>query len=192
MKARNNPFSSRNVEALTFRHAYIRFHEIMHRLKNMSYRASIIGPKGSGKTTLIEQIGKELAGEGFHIKHLCLTIEKSKLSRSFLRNFYADLSPNDAILLDGAEQMPWLQWIFFNLKTKKAGALIITSHIPGLLPELLHTSTSPDLLHGLVFELLGKDAMISRSYLENLFFSHNGNIRLVLRDLYDTWSERAV
>ncbi len=93
-----------------------------------------------------------------------------------------------AFLIDGVEQLSWLDWKRFCLYAKNAGAMIITSHVKKKMPTLLNTKTSPELLHDLVLNLVGEKNMVSKQALTRLFETHHGNIRLALRELYDVWA----
>jgi hypothetical protein len=99
------------------------------------------------------------------------------------RNRDADAS---WILLDGAEQLGWLDWRRFLWRTAGCG-VVITSHRPGLLPTLIHCSTSPELLLGIVETLLGEPLTCKRRVTE-LFGKHHGNLRDALREMYDIWA----
>ncbi|HEY9421332.1 MAG TPA: hypothetical protein VIW92_07960, partial [Thermoanaerobaculia bacterium] len=84
------------------------------------------------------------------------------------------------------EQLSRLSWLEARMRTRSAGGLVITSHRPGLLPTLYECCTTPELLAGIVRDLLGpKGREIA---VEELFARHGGNVRQVLRDLYDQYA----
>lgn len=89
------------------------------------------------------------------------------------------------ILLDGAEQLSRWQWFRLRRQTRQAAGLVITDHAPGRLPTLLECRTSPELLSEIVSELLGDEARGCFPRAEKLLRDHRGNIRDVLRALYD-------
>ncbi len=194
MNARNNPFSSRHVESLAYQYPGISVYDIMARLKGLNYRAAIVGPEGSGKTTLMETIGAGLQKEGFQTLYVRFDEENKKLRKDLFKYNPDKLTTDHAFLVDGAEQLSWLAWKFLCLYTKKAGAVIITSHAQAqrirMIPTLLNTTTSPELLYSLVLKLVGEKHMISGREISRLFESHHGNIRLALRELYDIWSDK--
>jgi len=201
MNSRNNPFASRHVESLAFQYPDISLEEIMTRLKELNYRAAIIGPEGSGKTTLIETIGEKLRQDGFKTVYVRFDEENKKIKRDFFNRNPKNRITGHAFLVDGAEQLSWLDWKRFCLQTKNAKAVIITSHaetrmmrrmmrpMMRMMPALLNTTTSPELLYDLVLKLVGKKDMVSRQEISRLFESHHGNIRLAMRELYDIWSD---
>ncbi len=194
MNARSNPFSSRHVESLAYQYNNLPWKDIMARLKLLNYRGAIIGPEGSGKTTLLETIGAGLRQDGFKIVYVKFNEENKKLKRELFKNNPEKLITGHAFLVDGAEQLSWLAWKRFCLYTKKSGAVIITAHAEAqrmrMMPTLVNTTTSPELLYDLVLKLIGKNDMVTRQEINRLFKSHHGNIRLALRELYDIWADK--
>src|SRR6185436_6072846 len=99
----------------------------------------------------------------FEVRELRLDTETPAFAPGFLDGFFASLGPRDLILFDGAEQMGWFAWSRFERRSRAAGGLVITSHRPGMLPTLLETSTTSDLLDDLVEEILGRRSPELRS-----------------------------
>jgi len=190
MNSRTNPFASRHVESLAYHCIDLPWEEIIRRLKELNYRAVIIGPEGSGKTTLLETIGDRLCQDGFKTVYIRFDEENKRLKRDIFGHIPKKLITAHAFLVDGIEQLSWLDWKQFCLYTKNTGAVIITSHTIAKMPTLLNTSTSPELLYDLVLKLVGEKHMISRQEISRLFDSHHGNIRLALRELYDIWADK--
>jgi hypothetical protein len=185
MRARDNPFSTDRVLRVRYRPQGWDWDALMRRLADLDYRAAIVGPEGRGKTTLLEDLGARLPEPGLGVKWLRLTREEPAFDRRWLRSFFAEVSPRDVLLVDGAEQMGRVAWWSFLRKAKRARGLIITSHRTGLLPTLVQCETSPELLESIVRELLGgPDGLPVRE----LFERHHGNIRDALRGLYDRFA----
>jgi hypothetical protein len=155
MKPRENPFRTERVLTLRYRFTEDDWTRFLARLRASDYRGAIVGPEGSGKTTLLEDLGRRLAR----------------------------LPPEErgekVVLVDGFEQLSWLER---RRLLQRAPRLVVTSHGPCSLPTLLETRTSPELLRSLVHEL---QPGISAQSLDRAFFRHNGNLRLVFRELYD-------
>ncbi len=190
MNARNNPFTSRHVESLAFQCPDMSLAAIMSRLKKLNYRAAIVGPEGSGKTTLLETIGDRMRQDGFKRVYIRFDEENKRLKKDFFDPIPKKLIKGHAFLVDGTEQLSWMAWKRFCLYTKNAKAVIITSHVKKKMPTLLNTTTSPELLYDLVLKLVGEEEMVSKQEISRLFDSHQGNIRLALRTLYDIWTEK--
>jgi hypothetical protein len=124
------------------------------------------------------------------------------------------------IFFDGAETMRYLTWERFKQRTKSAGGLLITAHregmLPtlvkcstnigltkpaggllitahreGMLPTLVKCSTNIGLLNEIVNEILGDNSHALHETTQVLFDNHDGNLRDVLRELYDIYAARS-
>ena len=186
MRARENPFAVQRVLEIRYRLSGISWDELLERLASLRFRAALVGPHGHGKTTLLEDLGARLAGRGFRIRSVTLHEGDRRLAASQRRDLFSDLTPSDLLLLDGAEQLGRLSWLEVRMRTRGAGGLLITSHRPGLLPALYECRTDPELLAGIVRDLLGPEA--EGVPVEELFGRHGGNVREALRDLYDRYA----
>ena len=181
MRARDNPFASERVLRVRYKSQAWTWEQLLARLEAMRYRAAIVGPHGSGKTTLLEGLEPLLAARGFATRYCRLTTENRSPTPAEWRRMTSDSGPHDAILLDGCEQLSWIGWWRFRRATRRAGGLIVTTHLAGRLPTLLRTTTSPALLAQIVRELAGDVA----TDLDHLYARHRGNLREALRELYD-------
>lgn len=180
--ARDNPFRSARVEALTFRFDPSQWRVLTDRLVAMDHRGALVGPKGTGKTTLLTELERRLEAEGWRIVRWRLREERKRPTDEELIAAQS-AGPGDLITVDGAEQLPWLHWRRLRRLSRRCGGLIITTHRPGRLPTLHGHQTSPELLADLVSELLERPVSVER--IEGLFRVHRGNIRDCLRALYD-------
>jgi len=185
MRARDNPFRTERVLRVRYRLASGTWDGLLDRLDALGRRAAIVGPQGSGKTTLLEDLAPRLRSRGFNLRELRLDTETPRFAPGFLDRFFPSLGPRDVILFDGAEQMGRFGWSRFERRSRSAAGLVITSHRDGMLPALLETSTSPELLEELVEEILGESSPEVRSMTPALFDKHAGNVREALRELYD-------
>lgn len=185
MKARDNPFSTDRVLRVRYRPQGHTWESLLDRLSALSYRASIVGPEGHGKTTLLEDLGARLPSLGLNPKPLRLTRERPTFPRAFLNDFFATTTSRDVILFDGAEQLGRFAWRAFLRRSRRAGGLLITSHRAGLLPTLVECQTSPALLREIVDQLTGPNISNDLAPAEALFDRHHGNVREALRELYD-------
>lgn len=185
MKARDNPFRTGRVLGVRYRMSGETLEDLLDRLKQLDYRGAIVGPKGTGKTTLLEDLEPALAAIGFNVVRLRLDDRTRSFPRVFLKRFFSELSKRDVILFDGAEQMSWLEWRRFKLRSTRAVGLVITSHHRGMLPTLRECATSPELLDEIITELLGGAPAAIRDAIVDLHRKHNGNLRDALREMYD-------
>lgn len=176
-----NPFASRFIDALPFRMPDSEVSELCTRLNALGGRAAIVGPHGSGKTTLLERLGRELAGAGWTVYRYRTTERDSGIHDVTSRPFCSQ----DAVLLDGAGHIQPLLRRRLLRHMKGAGRLVTTEHRIGRLPCLYRCETSLALLDALVKELAPAIAMEVRPHAHDLYDRHDGNIRDVLRGLYD-------
>jgi hypothetical protein len=188
MRARDNPFRTERVLSVRYRMADGTFDALLDRFDAMGRRAALVGPKGTGKTTLLEDLAPRLRDRGFTVRELRLDEENPTFDRKFLKEFLRSLGRRDVILFDGAEQLGRFAWFRFERATRGAGGLLVTTHRAGRLPTLLATTTTPDLLDRLVEEILGSRSSEVRSLTRGLFEKHRGNLREALRELYDHYA----
>ena len=185
MRARDNPFATDRVLRIRYRPQGWTWAQLLARLEALNYSGAIVGAEGRGKTTLLQDLGGRLAQQGFGVKHVRLTQERPAFPRGFYRDFFQDVSRRDVLMFDGAEQLGRVGWWRFIRASRRARGLVITSHRAGLLPTLVECATSVPLLRGIVDDLhpVGADLPV-----DALFQRHRGNIREVLRELYDVKS----
>lgn len=181
MRARDNPFATDRVLRVRYQPQGWTWDELLARLRDLQFRAAIVGPKGSGKTTLLEDLAAVLSDRGFAIRHFQLTSEIRSFGAPEWRRIASRLEQRDVVLLDGCEQLSWLGWHRFQRATSGAAGLVVTTHLPGRLPTLLRTTTSPDLLAQIIHDLTGRVP----ADLDEVYSHHRGNIREAIRELYD-------
>lgn len=195
MRARDNPFGAQRLLALRYRLSGLTWEDLLARLAALGYRAALVGPHGHGKTTLLEELAVRLEGRGFRLRSATLHDGERRLGADQERTLFADLTRRDCLLLDGAEQLNPLSWRRAERRSRAAGGFIVTSHRAGLLPTLVECRTTPELLGDLVRELVGDGAAGGHpsslaELCAQLFTRHGGNLRDVLRELYDRWAEK--
>lgn len=186
MRARDNPFAVERVHRIRYRLAESTWEDLMDRLAALGYRGAIVGPHGHGKTTLLEDLAPRLEDRGFRMRKATFRAGERRLGAA--RKVLRGLTSQDILLIDGAEQLGRLAWLQLRLRSRAAGGLVVTSHNPGLLPTLHECRTTPELLVGIVRELLGPEA--ERHDLDGLFRRHGGNLRGALREMYDVYAGR--
>ena len=181
----DNPFASRRIDALAYRFSHGGVEETLDRLSRHGGRGCIVGPHGSGKTSLLEHLAERLEGRLVWVR---LDTGRSNPLKTVRASLPGRLDQRHTILLDGAEQLGPLAWLRFHRRARHARTIVVTSHRPGRLPTIHECTTDPGLLTELVGELA--PAAVETVDLAELFERHDGNVRLCLRELYDRWAGR--
>lgn len=191
MKARLNPLRVERVLEVRFRldaiEPALTLDELLTRWENQGRRGALVGPHGSGKTTLLEDLATPLATSGYQLLNLQLSREKRPFSAQDWHGLQ-NMTPQTVVLLDGAEQLNFFDWLRFKQTSNRAAGVLITSHRAGLLPTLLACRTSPRLLQEILHQILGNDAAIWDVECEALWQRHQGDLRLALREIYDFYA----
>lgn len=190
MRARDNPFRVERLHGLRFRLAHgpgDGIESVWSRLRASDGRGAIVGPHGTGKTTLLAELAERLRGHGLSVRSVRIGAGTRALSPTQHERLLAHLTADDAVLLDGAGHLlPW-HWWRVRRATRGARFLVVTCHRAGRLPTLLRTSSSPALLAELAAEL---GAPIAGESAARLLSENRGNVRDALRALYDAHAER--
>jgi hypothetical protein len=189
MKARDNPFAVERIQTIRYRPLNTTFDRILTRLHELNYRAAIIGPEGSGKTKLLEDLQRKLRQKGLRATLIFIN-DTSHFDSPACRRLLSELMRDTLLLLDGADLIRRSDWSLLKRHTiTHAYGLVITSHRRGLLPTLIECSTTPALLKDIVSDLLPQGGTIPAEFLDRLYTRHQGNLRTCLRELYDLYAE---
>jgi hypothetical protein len=182
LRAKDNPFAVDRIRQIRYEPPEESWESLLARLAAMNYRGAIVGPCGSGKTTLCEEVRARLQQQGLQTQHLFVSMDIHMRWRNIQRVLAL---PFDVVLVDGADHLFW--WIWRRLKrrifSEKRG-LIVTTHQPGLLPTWHECHTSPVLLKRIVNHLV-PDQVIPHARIQEFYNHCQGNIRDALRELYD-------
>jgi hypothetical protein len=191
--AERNPFATRSV-----RPGAIPYHfengesleRMVARLQQHRWRGEIVGPHGSGKSTLVQSLIPVLEQAGRDVRQFKVQAGESRLPVSG-----ADLKTwNGAtqLIVDGYEQLGNWTRILINRICKGQGCgLMVTSHESTGLPLLARVAPSLTVTQAIVrkiqpcvpLRIHDQDVQIS-------FQKHRGNIREVFFELYDLYEQR--
>ena len=165
--------------------------ELVAQLAANGWWGEIVGPHGSGKSTLLEALRPALLAMRADID--CTTISRwsrvvasAELPRWLGRKPLALATPT-LVIIDGYEQLGWLQRLLLKRRCRRAGAgLLVTSHAPTGLPTLI--TLAPDLL--LVQQLVATlcertSAQITPADVTASHAGRGSNVRDIFFDLYD-------
>ncbi len=193
--ARNNPFSASRQESVSWIEPPQgpTLEQIASSLRRLDYRAAIVGPKGSGKTTLLKALEPMAVADGRQIWSCTFSRDLSE-QRIQLREARKQQSENRILFVDGIERLSsWRRiWLLkrhgFGKTSSTSGGIVATIHRRSrALPTLVETE--PDFETFVI--LLGRLDVATKDVVgqsKTLFERHNGNIRLVLRSLYDQYA----
>jgi hypothetical protein len=162
---------------------------IMRRLEELGCRAAVVGPEGSGKTTLLEDLRAALERHGRSVTMIGLARERPTLTGAQRSLALRCAESGGVLMLDGADLLGPLGWRRLRRQVGQTGGLVVTSHRRPLLPVLLRTGTTPDLLRRVVDQLLGDRSWPLPMSPEVLWNRHRGDLRRCLRELYDHWAD---
>ena len=192
--ARENPFRMQRIEALRYRLNHHGWQDLMTRFAAQRWRGLLVGPHGSGKTTLREELEQRLRVEGWRVRTLILG-DGELVRWSTLAALIAHADGRTLLSLDGLDRLGTVLWWRMRHAARNVGGILATSHVPGRLPTLHHHQTTSALLRDLVHELVDThDTDGQRAWFEQrceaLFTRHHGDVRACLRGLYDEVGKR--
>jgi len=208
----DNPFSTRYTRpgAIPFRFPPgSDADKLVEQLRCQGWRGAIVGPHGSGKSSLlaalipaIRRAGKEVLLVELHDGQRRLPVDLEKGSGVFVCQ--ADSAAqvgsqtktpdpfSGVVIVDGYEQLSW--WNRLRLRgvaRRRRFGLLVTSHAPTSLPLLFRTATSLELAQAIVRSLLaGRPELVSPEQLAQRFELRQGDLRELLFDLYDLYEQR--
>lgn len=179
-----NPFRVARLDALRYVESDLAVDETLAKLERHGMRGALVGPHGTGKSTLLRELGDRLLGWGLSPMPLFMNAdERGTLPRSW-RSAVRTAGHGDALLLDGYDLLPYWARAKVLYASRGASAVIVTTHRRCAFRTIARTQSSPALLRKLVTELTDEDAA-DRVDCEALWQQHTGNLRDALRELYD-------
>lgn len=188
MLARDNPFSSCRMHSVGY--AFMDgsdCKQLLRRLHQIGGRGAIVGPEGTGKSTLLEELRACCSAQGYRTYIFSASAAGNPiLFREFVARMRAARKA-DYIFIDSGEQLGRLRLRLVRLMLSSKSYLVITAHRKGLLPTLYRTEVSSKLLTRIVGQLLPAGAELP-ARAECMLAAHRGNVRGVLRELYDYYA----
>ncbi len=188
IKARLNPFRTSRTAAIGYKLPAAEWGRLRQRLAELRCRGALIGPHGSGKSTLSRTLAGEIEESGVQVLLLRLNEEKRQLDAADLERIRSAAAGQCLIGLDGAEQLGIRAWLRFRKMTRKFRGVIITAHRRMRMPVLWRCCTSPELLQELITELWPACPAV-QDVAERYYRRHAGNLRGALRELYDRFPD---
>jgi ABC-type glutathione transport system ATPase component len=163
---------------------------LVERLRANRWRGQIIGPHGTGKSTLLHALAPALECAGRSVV-LLRPPALAALENGCGQGASPSRDPQ-VVVIDGFEQLhPLARW-GWKLRTRWRGAgLLVTAHRDVGLPTLYQTHVDPPLAESVVAALLqGETSAITSADVQRALADHRGNLRDTLFALYDLYERR--
>ncbi len=193
-----NPFATRYVRPGAVPYLFPRpdtLKQLTDRLESLHWWAMIVGPHGSGKTSLLTHLIPACQQRGRDPLRYTLRDRQRHLPRRAARGWHQET----LVIVDGYEQLSWrsrrwLRWCCW----RRGCGLLITAHRPGVLPVLYRTEPDLPLVQEIVDRLLKSHgsrisprSQITRDDVRRAVANHGSNVREVLFELYDVYQLRS-
>lgn len=163
---------------------------VVERLRAHHWRGAIVGPHGSGKTTLVATLLPALAAAGRYPRVVTLSQGQHRWPADALAG--PELTPSTQLIVDGYEQLGLLARLGLQARCWWRGVgLLITSHRRTLLRTLFITQPSEAIALLLVQRLTAQRGPApSEEVVRSAYRAAHGDMREMLFALYD-WYESA-
>jgi len=190
-----NPFSASRV-----RPGAIPFHfsdqqsldSLIERLESHHWWGQIVGPHGSGKSTLMASLRQTLADAGHGLVIVELHDRQRRLPVDWEQVRPAKSGKNVVVIVDGFEQLTRInRWRLKRHCRHKGQGLVVSTHQSVGLPTLYETQTSLETFACLVRSLMqDHPQLITAADVAECFSAGQDNMREMLFDLYDRYEQR--
>lgn len=191
--ARENPFVVQRTDALPFDFRdtpFANINEFFEHVAGAGFRGAIVGKHGQGKTTLLCDLHSLMKKRDQDCELIFVPSDRSE-QKAVIQNLIDRGCDGAVLLIDGLERVPFFARHHLVSSSKQFAGFIATTHFRGRLRTLVHCQSSPETLVGILQSLgTANENLVSRAL--DLWANHRGNVRSVLRDLYDLRAEGSI
>jgi hypothetical protein len=193
-----NPFCTRLIRPGALPYLFpggLTAQKLVERLAAGGGWGQIVGPHGSGKTSLLESLVPQLQAAGRPAVRFALRDGQRSLPKGWQSDVRQHLqgATSPVVLVDGYEQLGLAArlWLRLYCRWHKLG-LIVTSHQSVGLPELMRCEPSLELAQAIVERLQAAyPQYVTPADVQRCFAQHEGNLREMLFALYDVYDRAA-
>ena len=192
--ADQNPFSTRFVKPgaidYVFMERDVNLDVLAKRLEASRWQGQIVGPHGSGKTTLAHALRRTL--ESLGQRTILVKVCDGWQARRELKGALRKSRRGSLLVVDGYEQLRWpTRWsLGFRCRQSQMGLLAIAHRSVGL-PLLYETRVTQELAERVVAELLQpSEQRLAPQEVERARRACGDNLRETLFALYDAVEQR--
>ena len=195
-----NPFSTRFIQPGAIPYQFFNgenANKLAQQFLSMkSKRGIIVGPHGSGKSTLVATILQEIATLSPKLSTHSVRFSTNQSPARALRSSLAQWQPNSVVVLDGYEQLSlWSRWQADRRARSQSVSILATAHQPVRGFDLLwQTSVDENSSRWVVEKLLVQagavasvETLVDSAAWQRSREQHGQNLRESLFDMYDWW-----
>jgi hypothetical protein len=187
-----NPFSTRFVRPGAISYHFpssLTVASLVELLRTHQWRGEIVGPHGSGKSTLVQTLIPFLQDEGRDVRPFVVQAGETQLPIAGVD--LKSWGPTTQIIVDGYEQLGrWSRTLIHRICKSQGCGLLITCHQPTGLPVILRTTASLEMTQELVREIQADKPVVNDHDVQLSFHAHLGNVREVFFELHDLYEQR--
>ena len=188
--AKDNPFTVQRTDAIPFDFRETHFENIeafAKHVETLNFRGAILGGHGRGKTTLLCDLNSFFCKQGID-RELVFLPRETDLQRAAVHHLVRRGQGGAIIMIDGIERLSFFQRQQLIARSRVFAGFIATTHHFGRLRTLIRCRTSQGTLTAVLDALeLNRSEIVTAA--TALLPKHKGNMRLVLRDLYDQYAD---